>query len=68
MKHRIAFKIRCEERSVFYVYHTSAGWSEYLERATVFDTREEAKEVADALEIPRTAFRDKRPVVFSFNR
>jgi hypothetical protein len=67
MKSRIAFKIRCEHKDVFYVYHTSDGWSEYLEKAVVFGTREEAARKASTLEIPRGTI-GIRPVVFSFNR
>jgi hypothetical protein len=68
MKHRIAYKIRCEERTVFFVYHTANGWSEFLQKALVYDTKAEAEEVAATLDVPLGVVPGRRPVVFSFER
>ncbi len=68
MPHRIAFKIRCEERTAFYVYWTGDVWTEFLWKAKVYDSMEEAEKVCQALEIPRTGFRNRHPTVFKFDR
>jgi len=65
---KLAYRIRCEENTVFYVYWTGDMWTAENERACTYESREAAERVAAGLDLPRGFTPGRKPVVSTFER